>query len=102
MLGQANIFSTSTLALSRNENTMLSFVMIGFFFNDTATTEIYTLSLQRRSSDLHLGDPVSAVVTKANDPSRGQLARLSGLRSAEHTPELQSRSDLVCRLLLEK
>src|SRR2546428_1253358 len=67
-----------------------------FFFNDTATTEIYTLSLHGRSSDLHsrLGCPGD------RRPRSGVL--LSGRRSEEHTSELQSRSDLVCRLLLEK
>src|SRR6266513_6424470 len=66
-----------------------------FFFNDTATTEIYTLSL-------HDALPIARVqpvhhfeVLVARDPD------LHG-RSEEHTSELQSRFDLVCRLLLEK
>src|SRR2546429_4610929 len=80
-----------------------------FFFNDTATTEIYTLSLHDALpiSDYHnmtynvrlpsvLGGeiyfPISAVI-------RGpELSK----RSEEHTSELQSRLHLVCRLLLEK
>src|SRR6266496_6618714 len=70
-----------------------------FFFNDTATTEIYTLSL-------HDALPCSRASSPAavhNDS--GILARplrLLRQRSEEHTSELQSRRDLVCRLLLEK
>src|SRR2546430_11564332 len=76
-----------------------------FFFNDTATTEIYTLSL-------HDALPISL------DVDRFSLARCGGRRgnehsdvvvparcaerSEEHTSELQSQSNLVCRLLLEK
>src|SRR5476649_3093436 len=66
-----------------------------FFFNDTATTEIYTLSL-------HDALPISAA--PGTDTARfghGVRAGLS-IRSEEHTSELQSHSDLVCRLLLEK
>src|SRR2546430_13464159 len=68
-----------------------------FFFNDTATTEIYTLSL-------HDALPISRGTI---DCSSG-LSRLpkgspySMPRSEEHTSELQSQSNLVCRLLLEK
>src|SRR6266576_6459910 len=78
---------------------LFSFFLLSFFFffNDTATTEIYTLSLQRRSSDLRplrraRSRPVPAC-------SRQQCCRRR--RSEEHTSELQSRSELVCRLLLE-
>src|SRR6266536_6420086 len=65
-----------------------------FFFNDTATTEIYTLSL-------HDALPIS---TPRSPPNRRRPPgrRPGGLRSEEHTSELQSRVDLVCRLLLEK
>src|SRR2546430_16972854 len=68
-----------------------------FFFNDTATTEIYTLSLQRRSSDL---DNLLQVGASGFEPptSWSRTRR----RSEEHTSELQSQSNLVCRLLLEK
>src|SRR3712207_9576563 len=71
-----------------------------FFFNDTATTEIYTLSLHDRSSDL-LG------ATSSTDSRSWKLAMIRAfvnfrLRSEEHTSELQSRQYLVCRLLLEK
>src|SRR5215211_9338666 len=69
-----------------------------FFFNDTATTEIYTLSL-------HDALPISRSATRASStcnccPARGTRRRC--VRSEEHTSELQSHSDLVCRLLLEK
>src|SRR2546421_7204604 len=80
-----------------------------FFFNDTATTEIYTLSL-------HDALPILAPVIPALNDSeierildaaahagvREAAYVLLRLRSEEHTSELQSRSDLVCRLLLEK
>src|SRR5260221_10739431 len=68
-----------------------------FFFNDTATTEIYTLSLHDALpiSGQHAG-PQCELRTDPAHPQR--LAT----RSEEHTSELQSHSDLVCRLLLEK
>src|SRR6476620_8817225 len=69
-----------------------------FFFNDTATTEIYTLSL-------HDALPISAAMMTALYPSMfAWLDRASiacARRSEEHTSELQSRQYLVCRLLLE-
>src|SRR2546430_12456486 len=73
---------------------MLSF----FFFNDTATTEIYTLSL-------HDALPISCSAphpASTTDVSHWQPSRLRLARSEEHTSELQSQSNLVCRLLLEK
>src|SRR2546428_13965689 len=87
-----------------------------FFFNDTATTEIYTLSL-------HDALPISAPTTvplNRRSEVRPRCVRISSSvrrsfvcvnvsnplecdwRSEEHTSELQSRSDIVCRLLLEK
>src|SRR3712207_6897836 len=93
-----------------------------FFFNDTATTEIYTLSLHdalpifpewhphdlRRLrarvdvelDDLHLavGEDVRLACGRQADDARDRVRR----RSEEHTSELQSRQYLVCRLLLEK
>src|SRR3712207_9150616 len=84
-----------------------------FFFNDTATTEIYTLSL-------HDALPISApharpIAPAAAAPDEGGAHPASPLRrgqsrrdhapltrSEEHTSELQSRQYLVCRLLLEK
>src|SRR3712207_7089564 len=95
--------------------------MCVFFFNDTATTEIYTLSLHDalpistpgRCLEGH-GPSFTRVVCADAGPGspaggrRGYTARgrpwqgwLSG-RSEEHTSELQSRQYLVCRLLLEK
>src|SRR6202171_3013205 len=68
-----------------------------FFFNDTATTEIYTLSL-------HDALPIfsgSAVCGSAWDACALIESPVS-LRSEEHTSELQSPEYLVCRLLLEK
>src|SRR5215467_16377022 len=76
--------------------------VIFFFFNDTATTEIYTLSL-------HDALPIFAVRGAGGhragwrrshrcDRRRNQVQR----RSEEHTSELQSPCNLVCRLLLEK
>src|SRR3712207_7267870 len=76
-----------------------------FFFNDTATTEIYTLSLHDAlpiflSSLGWEHDVVDAVVC-GDDVKRGRPAP-DLIRSEEHTSELQSRQYLVCRLLLEK
>src|SRR5574340_1848136 len=68
--------------------------LLFFFFNDTATTEIYTLSL-------HDALPISrAGRCRAARPATA--APGSHRRSEEHTSELQSPKDLVCRLLLEK
>src|SRR2546427_5900921 len=75
-----------------------------FFFNDTATTEIYTLSLH---------DALPIYRPPANTPprrvrkakpavSRVRRSARPASRSEEHTSELQSQSNLVCRLLLEK
>src|SRR6266705_6852906 len=66
-----------------------------FFFNDTATTEIYTLSL-------HDALPISAQHAANADLEVWFSPQPAGLRSEEHTSELQSPYDLVCRLLLEK
>src|SRR6201989_3722931 len=69
-----------------------------FFFNDTATTEIYTLSL-------HDALPISPRPRRGTaGTSRASTRRAPARRdrSEEHTSELQSRRDLVCRLLLEQ
>src|SRR5216684_9304411 len=81
------------------------FMIFFFFFNDTATTEIYTLSL-------HDALPISVRPGGHHrDPRPGRAHRggraavlpgPAGRRSEEHTSELQSRLHLVCRLLLEK
>src|SRR2546425_8496575 len=80
-----------------------------FFFNDTATTEIYTLSLHDAlpiSVSLIIRTvssppPTRMSATTALAPSRANASALA-LRSEEHTSELQSLAYLVCRLLLEK
>src|SRR6478609_2224712 len=69
-----------------------------FFFNDTATTEIYTLSLHD-ALPIYYRKP-SHVVLRSGD--RIRLPSPCGSRSEEHTSELQSLAYLVCRLLLEK
>src|SRR3712207_7123622 len=70
-----------------------------FFFNDTATTEIYTLSL-------HDALPICPRRSTARRGSRvrseSEETPPEAVRSEEHTSELQSRQYLVCRLLLEK
>src|SRR2546430_9451449 len=83
-----------------------------FFFNDTATTEIYTLSLhdalpicqQSARSPRHLSSSGSPRYRTAPCPSAQKASRAGSppQRSEEHTSELQSQSNLVCRLLLEK
>src|SRR5260370_10740018 len=77
-------------------------VVISFFFNDTATTEIYTLSL-------HDALPILVMVANARLSSPEEAGKEGALctasspaRSEEHTSELQSHLNLVCRLLLEK
>src|SRR2546422_5061185 len=70
-----------------------------FFFNDTATTEIYTLSLHDALPIL----PFEAARPLPVPPTLLAIELLEVLgRSEEHTSELQSRLHLVCRLLLEK
>src|SRR5437773_11459072 len=74
-----------------------------FSFNDTATTEIYTLSLH---DALPISLPPRSGRATASSASRTRPAIFARprmpLRSEEHTSELQSHHDLVCRLLLEK
>src|SRR5947207_5939555 len=89
--------------------TALVLILFLFFFNDTATTEIYTLSLH---DALPISRNWAACVTGSNTINvpcgtcRERMALSpagkSKGRSEEHTSELQSHSDLVCRLLLEK
>src|SRR2546422_6506190 len=77
-----------------------------FFFNDTATTEIYTLSLHDALPICDVLDHDDGVVhhEAGRDGQRhqGQVVEAVAERSEEHTSELQSRLHLVCRLLLEK
>src|SRR2546422_5122798 len=96
-------------------------ILLFFFFNDTATTEIYTLSLHDALPIYRLGDLISIKIKSAGrieeklriGIARGELpgdvfvrrrdnTRGNGGGSEEHTSELQSRLHLVCRLLLEK
>src|SRR5262249_62115493 len=77
-----------------------SFFFSFFFFNDTATTEIYTLSLHD-ALPICNGSTVTGLLFDAMvDPTA--CAALLEERSEEHTSELQSLTNLVCRLLLEK
>src|SRR6266516_7910747 len=80
------------------------FLPILFFFNDTATTEIYTLSLHDALPILlALAVTVTSPITSPVAFKVQLAAALSpAARSEEHTSELQSPYDLVCRLLLEK
>src|SRR3989454_6290979 len=83
-----------------------------FFFNDTATTEIYTLSLHDALPILpwrYLADWVRGTVrmytesaTRKRTATLNAVTGRSASRSEEHTSELQSPCNLVCRLLLEK
>src|SRR5256885_14036010 len=74
-----------------------------FFFNDTATTEIYTLSLHDGSSDLRAPAPRRGTGERTpRSPRRDPSARVSFRTSEEHTSELQSPWNLVCRLLPKK
>src|SRR5207249_7079353 len=72
-----------------------------FFFNDTAPTEIYTLSLHD-ALPIYQGDRIGLSLICWFLYQRGEPYWREGVRSEEHTSELQSRFDLVCRLLLEK
>src|SRR5436853_6030020 len=80
-----------------------------FFFNDTATTEIYTLSLHDALPISDGGAWAPAAATWGGEPAAPVSLKpaicnrfSSGGRSEEHTSELQSLRHLVCRLLLEK
>src|SRR6266480_7907797 len=70
-------------------------LFIFFFFNDTATTEIYTLSL-------HDALPISGARRWRPRQTRSPPPSSAATSSEEHTSELQSHVNLVCRLLLEK
>src|SRR2546430_10568567 len=96
-----------TCAIILPSTTILLSSFFFFFFNDTATTEIYTLSLHDALPIYQMDAAVKAFMAKAY-----QTPELTGMftswqvnvpqRSEEHTSELQSQSNLVCRLLLEK
>src|SRR3712207_9135511 len=91
--------------------TVQGYVTLFFFFNDTATTEIYTLSLHdalpisRRRPWLQWSHVLTNVETLYEPGvllAKGLASMEPRPRSEEHTSELQSRQYLVCRLLLEK
>src|SRR3712207_8733264 len=73
-----------------------------FFFNDTATTEIYTLSLHDALPIWSASTSILRSACSAGCSSCSAWSRRAARRSEEHTSELQSRQYLVCRLLLEK
>src|SRR5438477_5633257 len=81
------------------------YILFYFFFNDPATTEIYTLSLH---DALPISPAALPIRRSAWSPESGNPIRLPRAgtarfaRSEEHTSELQSHVNLVCRLLLEK
>src|SRR3712207_9000880 len=95
--------------------------MVVFFFNDTATTEIYTLSLHdalpissritptgfrlptdEQAEPAPYASPASLLVSPRASRTTPPVPQYAEGRSEEHTSELQSRQYLVCRLLLEK
>src|SRR2546430_17174970 len=93
-------------------------IMVNFFFNDTATTEIYTLSLHdalpilcievrigrrehRTLLDVLKAENIRWIERRAQEVVLELFSRRARKRSEEHTSELQSQSNLVCRLLLE-
>src|SRR2546430_11251229 len=77
-----------------------------FFFNDTATTEIYTLSLHDAlpicSTSVEPRSSFAFAVVASGSSTATYGCQCGRRRSEEHTSELQSQSNLVCRLLLEK
>src|SRR5207249_11153036 len=105
---------------SQSSYTICLFLLLSFFFTATAPTEIYTLSLhdalpisvrsqkrRRMRSPSDRTGMVGAVCPSIASPGPKSEATVRreeqrGWRSEEHTSELQSRFDLVCRLLLEK
>src|SRR5438445_13892404 len=87
---------------------MFSRLFLFFFFNDTATTEIYTLSLHDAlpisggaGDDYHVRVAGRLLQGRVHGDAEWPIPHREG-RSEEHTSELQSRQYLVCRLLLEK
>src|SRR6202022_5143810 len=72
--------------------------VVFFFFNDTATTEIYTLSLH---DALPIFNPLPQALADGVTRMPRRASIDGAARSEEHTSELQSHSDLVCRLLLD-
>src|SRR5256885_12662305 len=90
-----------------------SLIALLFFFNDTATTEIYTLSLHDAlpillEQGINYADVLTRRRESYHEPAPGRAGQPEATtadgtpRSEEHTSELQSPCNLVCRLLLEK
>src|SRR5206468_11244253 len=105
----------SVLVLGRSPSSLCHVVLLLFFFTATSTTQLYTLSLHDALPIYFVPVPSVSLSAQArredptvqHDSALFRLAPCRGLlsfavRSEEHTSELQSRSDLVCRLLLEK
>src|SRR5688572_31557674 len=90
------------------ESCLFKALVDSFFFNSTATTQIYTLSLHDALpiSAGHLADQLAGSEARDRGGAWEIDRRIDGnetaRRSEEHTSELQSQSNLVCRLLLEK
>src|SRR5438067_7523286 len=82
-------------------NSPLHISLFFFFFNDPATTEIYTLSLHD-ALPIFVQKGLRRIRLRASGREVFEQAGERRVRSEEHTSELQSRFDLVCRLLLEK
>src|SRR6267143_500168 len=91
------------LSSSRTRLSPISLIFfLFFFFNDTATTEIYTLSLHDALPISSGGTATRRMPWPRPATSRSAAAFPPSPRSEEHTSELQSQFHLVCRLLLEK
>src|SRR5262249_61961069 len=104
-------FLLSSRSLASLPPSLLPFLFSFFFFNSTSTTEIYPLSLHDalpiciRVRDTGIGirpEFLPHVFEPFTQADSGTTRSYSGLRSEEHTSELQSLTNLVCRLLLEK
>src|SRR5438094_7289222 len=91
-------------ALLIHSATVASLFFLFFFFKDPATTEIYTLSLHDALPICMPSKRGTAAPSRAGNEARrpSSSAVSQAMRSEEHTSELQSPYDLVCRLLLEK
>src|SRR6266511_5855544 len=88
------LFSLYVSSRNRSPTSLIFFCSFFFFFNDTAPTEIYTLSL-------HDALPICCWRRRCCGWVWSTSARCWRCRSEEHTSELQSRENIVCRLLLE-
>src|SRR4029434_6710658 len=94
---RSHVTARSRRARSTTQRQSLTHVLFCFFFNDTATTEIYTLTLHDALPISH----TSALFTHTHTQTNTNAQMSTFTRSEEHTSELQSHLNLVCRLLLE-